>query len=387
MKRFFLFLLLCGIFLTTCGPPMFVEQPLESSILNNDLNKAALEESISLGTDFILAHQKPEGNFDYEYDFATQSYAENDHQVRQAGALWGLALIHAYAPSEELSQAIQMSLSFFKIHSQQNQSGFFIVYPNAKEGDTGTIALLCLSLTDYLRTPDINHSLAKDLEVDLQAYLDFLLSLRKKDGQFYSSYNFETGQPNDDPSPYYDGEALLALIKAAKYANRQDLAELAQESAKAMYEAYVETTLAEGLDSKDTKGFYQWGSMAFYELYTSEWSRDEYAEWTLAMADWMLDTHHVLERTKNTGYAYEGLIHAWELARLTKDKDAMKKLSAAIEQGLSTLMQWQINPEDSLDPFALGGVRNEADGTTLRIDVTQHQMHATLLALKFLFSQ
>jgi hypothetical protein len=31
----------------------------------------------------------------------------------------------------------------------------------------------------------------------------------------------------------------------------------------------------------------------------------------LRLADWMIDVHRTLIRNKNTGYAYEGIIHAY----------------------------------------------------------------------------
>ena len=150
-----------------------------------------------------------------------------------------------------------------------------------------------------------------------------------------------------------------------------------------MVKVNVEAALAEDPDSDTTKGFYQWGSMALYELYTSEWSSDDQADWTLAMATWMMDTHEILTRTKNTGYAFEGLASAYEVARLTGDEVLQNKLLMTIDTGLSKLRSWQIT--DSADPYAQGGIRNEAEGETLRIDVAQHQMHATILALKFIY--
>ena len=150
-----------------------------------------------------------------------------------------------------------------------------------------------------------------------------------------------------------------------------------------MYKTNVQAALTADPDSDTTKGFYQWGSMAFYELYTSDWSDKDQADWILEMAVWMVDTHEVLGKTKNTAYAFEGLISAYETARLTGDAELQNKLLMAVDTGLDKLLDWQIT--NSADPLANGGIKNETEGETLRIDVAQHQMHATILALKFIY--
>lgn len=370
-KKIFLLCLL----LTSCGPT--VHEEAYTPVLSTQ----ELEDSLNVGTQFLLNHQKEAGNFDYEYDFSTGTLTEDDNQVRQAGALWGLATIYQNNPTDEMAAAIEKGLNYFKTNSVLGESGRYIVYPGDSEGSTGTMALVVLTLVDYLRTEGSNPS----YESDLEEYLSFLLSLRKENGQFSSSYDFETGEGTKAPSPYFDGEALLATVSAAKYQSHSELAEDLEESAENMYEDYVEEALEDDPDSAETKGFYQWGSMAFYELYTSEWSKKDYANWTIDMAYWMVDTHDVLGRSKNTGYAYEGLIVAYELAHLTENKKAQDKLAAVVDEGLNKLTLWQVTPTDTADPLAIGGIRNETSGTTLRIDTTQHQMHAVILALKYLY--
>lgn len=338
------------------------------------LTEATLERSLALGAAFLLAHQKPAGNFDYEYDVRRRELNEGDNQVRQAGALWALTLIYQVQPSDELRLGIEKGLAFFREHSRRSEAGRYVAYPGDLEGKTGTVALVALSLIDFLRAG------ADDAyRTELDEYVAFLVSLRTDHGQFHGTYDLDTGAPRGEPSPYFDGEALLALVKAAKHAGHEGHAAALADSAAAMYTIHAEPAL-EGYRG-DIKGFYQWGSMAYYELYTSAWSRPEYAKWTVAMALWMVDTHDVLRRPGNTAYAYEGIIHAYELARLTGDTAARDKLAWVIDRGLGALTRWQI--WHSADPLALGGVPNEATGTALRIDVTQHQMHAVILALRY----
>jgi len=187
------------------------------------------------------------------------------------------------------------------------------------------------------------------------------------------------------------------LVKAAKYAGYQDLKDQILESAEAMYKNYVFDALKVDHDSNATKGFYQWSSMAFYEIYTSGWEGvEKYAEYAIDLAYWMIDVHDTLRRRRNTGYAYEGLASAWELARLTHNRAAMKKIGAVIDMALIKLISWQVEgpiPNDYLranrtrDAKAIGGVLNSRQRPFLRIDVTQHQSHAIILARRYIYSK
>lgn len=367
--------------------------------MEKKMTRDILDESLMLGTEFLLNNQTEEGNFHYEYDFANKSFNKDDNQVRQAGALWGVSLIHRENPSPKTKGAVEKGLTFFRNISQKDEKGnVFVVYPSESRGSTGTIALLVLTLTEILQT-DLSPAEREQYTQELNGYLGFLLTLRNENGQFYSRFNFETGEGFGDPSPYFDGEALLALTRAQKYTQIDGLADDIMESAAVMYDKNVTQARATDPDSNTTKGFYQWGSMAFYEIYTAGWSGHEiYADRTIELAYWMIDTHRTLQRTRNTAYAYEGMISAWELARLSGDTAAMEKIEKVIDTGLYKLTSWQmgssianthikrflaLNPEK--DSLAHGGITNKKDETTLRIDVTQHQMHAVILARRFVY--
>lgn len=371
MKKL-LFVLTIATVLTACGPKNYSD----SAPFPNRLTQNALEESLTLGTDFLIAQQTEAGNFNYQYDFITKTFNQDDNQVRQAGALWALTLLYANDPENQaLKEAAEKGIAYFETHSGENDAGRFVAYPGETQGKTGTQALFVLSLLTY------------GAENKLEPYLDFLLSLRQNDGRFYSKYSLDTGTATGDPSSYYDGETLLALAKLHKIKEDRDFTKLVQESAESMYEDHVLNALDEDPDSDETKGFYQWSSMAFYELYTGPGKKTRYADWAIELAYWMVDDHELLSARNNTAYAYEGIIHAWELARLSGDQKAEEKLASVIDEGLFKLTTWQVTPERIEDPLAIGGIPNEKNGATLRIDVTQHQMHAVLLALKFLFAE
>jgi UDP-N-acetylmuramoyl-tripeptide--D-alanyl-D-alanine ligase len=346
----------------------------------------------------MLRHQNPEGNFDYEYDWREASYSPDDNEVRQAGALWGLALLYQHRPTAELAAAVEKGLAFFESHAKQNSRGMRCVgYPGKSAPGIGTVALVALTYIENLSAQ--GGSIAPDRralhETRLTGYLAMLRQGLNRDGLWYGGYDPATCSPSGAPSPYSDGEALLTLVKAAKYAGHGELEDLALRAADDGYLHNVKEALASDRDSDTTKGYYQWSSMAFYELATSGWPGvDRFVPRVFELADWQIDVHQTLTRVRNTGYAYEGLIPSFDLARRRGDKLRSDKYACVIDLGLERLVSWQVGgplatpytgASGSDDPEAIGGVQNERHEPGLRIDVTQHQMHATIFALDLVY--
>ena len=83
--------------------------------------------------------------------------------------------------------------------------------------------------------------------------------------------------------------------------------------------------------------------MAFFELATSGWpDTEKYGDYVMELADWMIDVHKTLKRRRNTAYAYEGIIHAYELAVQRKETQRAEKYAQVIETGLRKLTSWQV---------------------------------------------
>jgi UDP-N-acetylmuramoyl-tripeptide--D-alanyl-D-alanine ligase len=375
---------------------LLLESPRSGSC-KRELTSDVLRRSQALATRFLLAHQKPAGNFDYEYDFQSKALSNDDNEVRQAGALWGLALSYAHEPSAELEAAVERGLAFFDQSSRRARGGRrCVAYAGADIGSTGTLALLALSYIDYLRAqpPGANDARNAQHRVRLAEYLKQLEKSQRRDGLFFGRYDTEGCAPQGEASPYADGEALLALVKAFKYLGFSELQPTLLRAAAAGRRLNIDAALEQDGDSNTTKGYYQWSSMAFYELATSNIpDMASYGDTVLRLADWMIDVHGTLWRLRNTGYAYEGIVHAYALAKQRNDARAAK-YACVIDVGLSRLLSWQVGGplassfanRGASDKQALGGAMNEARDSALRIDVTQHQSHALVLALRYVYA-
>ena len=346
----------------------------------------------------MLHNQKPEGNFNYQYDWIQREQVAGDRQVRQAGAMWGLALIYQAQPEPQIGMAVEKAMAFFERHSRVTPSGArYIVYPGNSIGLTGTVALCALTYIDYLRAAgtDLPAEKLQHYQQCLDELLSFLINARTEDNLWHKNYRVSDGQPFGDHVPYYDGESLLALVKSARYMERRDLKQMILDAAEAGYRYNIRDALQEDPDSDVTKGYYQWGSMAFFELATSGWpDTGKYGNYVLELADWMIDVHKTLKRRRNTAYAYEGIVHAYELAVQRQEAERTEKYASVIETGLRKLTSWQVGsplanrfirrrPTD--DPLAIGGVQGHGRESLLRIDTTQHQMHAVILARRYVY--
>jgi len=367
------------------------------------LTRETLLASLRLGCDFIVINQKEEGNFNYEYDFVAKEQSPGDNQVRQAGALWGVALCQQFAPAEKTRAALEKGLDFFFTYTVEGpENSLTIFYPGEKAVALGTVALTALAIIDYLRAeqgpaPDRR----RELESKLDGYLKFIAYMQFKGGDF--SFGLTRGVPTKigRSSSYFDGESQLALARAIKYLDKpgyeKEYLPVLQKAVMKTSKKYTVDAWRKKRDSDDTKGFYQWGSMAFYEYWDAGWENAEfYGDTVIALAWWMIHTHKTLLRSRNTGYAYEGLAHAYQLAKRQGDETARRDIARVIDKGLAKLISWQVEgpllQENSYlkkhrtdDPLAVGGVMNHRKKAPLRIDVTQHQMHALILALKYVY--
>ena len=373
-------------------------EEFKSSIIQTQLNCSILQDSLELGSQFLVNNQRQPGNFNYEYDFVRETQSTNDNEVRQAGALWGTSLLYQELHSSTLQDTFLKGIDFFKSCTIQDDTSLqWIAYPDDNEyGSTGTIALVCLSLIDFLRSsPEINSTVQVSLQQDFEKYLTFLLSLRMENGLFHQYYYLSNGTGYGPSSPYADGEALLTLCKAYNYQDQTHLKNSIIETAYRTYQNHIIDALEIDNDSSITKGFFQWGIMSYYEMLQTDWENiDNYSTVIISLADWMIDVHRTLERTRNTAYAYEGIIHAYIIAKEQQDNYHMNKFKNVIDVGLYKLTSWQVNgpiPNEYLknhttsDPLAIGGVMNHKEEPFLRIDVTQHQMHAVILALNHVY--
>lgn len=395
---------------------------------NNELwlNRDILLESLALGCDNLQANQLlPAGNFNYQYDFVQRTFDPTDSEVRQAGALWGLSLCYQYYfddGNNKYKAAIEKGLQFFMNltvpgpnHKGDDETTLMVRYPDAQatQSATGTNALFGLAMLEYLQTTTTtttngdNDDFVKEVREVLHKIIAHLVQAQlvsaPNSPHFAQAYYFGSQTFQQSSSPYFDGEVLLCLTKAAKYYDnaddQDDLRTLVEDSVFGIAKKYTLDAWASSVhDSDQTKGFYQWSSMALTEYCQSQWNNYKVAgDLVLALGHWILHVHNILQRTRNTGYAFEGLISAYRIAQDRGNTRIVQHLETAIDRGLYKITTWQVGgplqhennflqAHPTNEAMAVGGVMNAKNQAPLRIDTTQHQMHAVILALNHVYT-
>lgn len=366
-----------------------------------------IEQSLALGKRFLLSSQLAEGNFRYEYDWKRQKDSLDDSSVRQAGTLWALVLLHKDAPDPELAAAIRKAIAYFAKRSHDLPGGHRILrYPGEKAGKLGTLALIALSHVDFLRQEGAvppGGDEHKELEKNLRGYLKQILRAEDEDQHLLRGlYSLEDGsykKKKEKISPYYNGESLLVLSKWAQQLPDEEAQELWERIGRISKAGAVHVMEAEKNDDwKWLKGYYQWSSMAWHELLqTGKPQFQEYSENLLQYAEYVVQKHSGKAdrgRRFNKGVILEGLHPAIVEAQQRGDARGDKFRCWAL-RGLRSMVQLQVGhalvaPEVAdgrHQAVAIGGFQGNAKTPKLRIDTTQHSMHAVLQAKRMLHGQ
>ncbi len=369
------------------------------------LNREILQASFNSGNEYLINNQKPEGNFNYQYNFITKKLDNDDNQVRQAGATWGLSLNFQYKQDPDTKAALDRALKFFFDNTRKgfSEDSLFIVYPGQHASQTGTVALVSLAIIEYLRTEkagnvELGEDYKRELKSKLKGYIEHLKDMQMGNKRFSKFVLMPSKTKYPSSSPYFDGETLLCFVKAAKYLGFTDLIPLIEETSVFLAKYYTMDQLQLEPDPTLTKAFFQWSCMAFWEYQDAKWANYKlYRKYVTTMAWWMIYAHHTLHRTRNTGYAYEGIIHAYLIAKEDNNSRILNDLANTIDIAMYKLISWQVNGPLSFenrllrnnptnDKLANGGFMNHRREPLLRVDVTQHQLHAIILALKYVYN-
>lgn len=382
-------------------------QSNETALTQDDMSQA-----LSLGGNFMLNQMHPSGDFVYLYDYKQgketqdEDYGDMVNPVREACGLWGLSLMvldnvfEGGEASQPLLTGLRKTLEFFAANSKTfNDGRRIVVYPGLEKGlgKTGTLAVWALGITDFLRT-----KLPTDAErqTHMEHLKGILISLKasvKSDGRVHRKYRHEDGQFFREHSPHFDGEVLLALVKAAKYLGFEEYWPTVKLMVDGGFKKNTEKGLQAHDDNDNMKGYYQWSGMSWYELLTSK-KADEYSAYRDRMIDyalWLVNDHKLLDRTRNTGYAFEALIPAYSIAKESQRADAVSTLGCAIDRGMRRISGMQLGHPLAtgmaktalLSDQIRGGVQDAFKSAKLRVDTTAHQMHAAILARRLLAGQ
>ncbi len=362
------------------------------------VTKEALERAVELGRGYFINSQKSDGNFIYLLDLSNGETLHKDNAVRQAGALWALCSLARERYNEPTGRAARLGIDFFAKNVRSFANGTqCTVYPDTTMIQTGMVALFSLSLIEYLRGQGeyMDADTRMRYQGLLDAHLNYLKSMELPNGSWASHFETKLSLRGIRTSPYYDGETLLAYIKAAKYMGRSDLIPRINMALPILVKRYTLECWKPGGDPDLSKGFCQWGMMSMDEYYSTDWNEHDsfIKDASLSYAWWLIHETSLERKNGNTGYSLEGLIGVYNIQKSSGNKVNADKIRGVIERVMSRLLTLQcasplashngaLSSISKLPEGAEGGIISSDFEPTVRIDTHQHQMHAMLMMLK-----
>lgn len=316
--------------------------------------------AINLGGEWFLNNQN-ENFIYYEYNFSKREYLENNHPLREMGAMWSIATLSEFLEDDKYTLLANKGFTYFENYIEKDEEDDFSYVYVTDDIKLGYSAFMILSLLK------LSHEKKED---HLEQIGNGILFLQQENGElrtfFYSDQN--TGKD------YYPGEALVALMAMYNYTSDKKYL-YAVEKALPFYKEYFK--------NNQNTAFVPWQTRAYYSFY-QETGNSKAAEFVFEMNDYMLNQNSPKSNCSNfefpngitTAVYLEGVNKAYLLAkRLNDEKRAICYLNF-IKEASAYIIALQITESD--DKKALGGFRGNEQSTTLRADRNQHAVMALM---------
>lgn len=352
------------------------------------LSNVDMQRIITDGVDWIIASQEDNGHFRYEYAPFAGEYLQGDNTVRQAGTVFALSEVYRkqIKPDSSLGEAIKSSLGYLgdrTIESNRNDGDFLCVtsFGGSRRCDLGGTALTLLAVLNYVEVvPDKQRSYQSRID----GYVQYLKTAKFSNAGFSNRYQPGVGF-SEEESPFFNGEAMLALVRYYEFSSDPEIKQLLEELF-----AYLSTKEFES-------PLYLWIMAALKDMQRL-WPQESYVNYATRFTQQRVDDsarRHGL--THNYCAPLEGMVSARSILIHGESDGVLKRLDREIDYWLAESSELQIQKnhpyrlnrsESSLrlekivdEDIAHGGFLTSEDVLTQRIDFTQHCVSAYLQKL------
>ena len=374
------------------------------------LTRTALKRAAGAGLDYVVRHQKENGQFLYYYEARGDSYRDHEHpdrdpsknpyynELRHAGGamllLYDYKLSHNADLLPHVRKAIDWLLSTAVIYttSEGKQGEYFYYNQKSKLGGSG-IGLYLLSEYQQI-TGD------KTYEPHAKRLADHLNAQVLPDGEFiyYNIYLNKPVTPEENRnyfSFYYPGEAIIGMAAYYKYVAKDpaEKAHIADKIGLAMRFLMIERPKRYAAHYTSLPSD-SWLMMGINELWDApELRNDIYREFVYQDADKMAKLMYKPEDAlypdypgafyyKYGDYPFadgarcEGLLAAYLLALKSGDEERAAKYGEALKLAAWATMHLCNTPESVYSVpnpgMTVGGIRFKHVRQWFRVDTIQH---------------
>ncbi|MCA9354241.1 MAG: hypothetical protein KC877_01845 [Candidatus Kaiserbacteria bacterium] len=348
------------------------------------LDTAEKRDIIAAGTAWTVASQEENGHFGYEYAPYDGVYLRGEGMVRQAGTLFMLSEVYLQQTEKDprIATAIEQAIDYFE--SISLEEGSFWCIKNSERStkcELGSASLALIGLVNYVTAVPEKEKVYESL---IENYFNYLRVAKFVGKGFSANYDAEDSFSAKE-SPFYNGEAMLALVKYYQYRPDNEVKDMLQETFEHLRKQEHESPL------------YLWIMAALKEMKVL-WPNEAYVTYAKDFTNERLVSaatrHHL---THNYCAPLEGLVSAYSVLEGTADDELLTQLYDEIQYWLSrtTALQvgrttpYRVNTIDGVlqlqtvtDPAqAYGGFLTGEEVLTQRIDFTQHCVSAYLQTL------
>lgn len=360
--------------------------------ISASLTPAQLRNAIKAGADWAVASQEETGHFKYEYIPASDTYRADDNMVRQAGTLFMLSEVYKAQADKDpkIAVAIEKSISYFETVTRKG-NGTFSCIVKSEHSNVCTLGSTSLALVGILNYVDVLPQKKAVYKEQIEAYKNYLLQAKFKDAGFSASYTPARGFEKKESS-FFNGEAMLALVKYYRYRSDDEIQQI-------LFDSFAYLAAAPTYDNN----LYLWIMAALKDMQTL-WPNPAFAAYARRF------TIHRMAGTKtlhlnqhNYCPAVEGMTSAYSILKEQADGSYVSDLKTEINYWLARTEYLQVS---GTNPYHLavingvpqllrfpnlkvaeGGFLTGGDEVTERIDFTQHCLSAYLQALTAIESQ
>lgn len=359
----------------------YVEVKRLISVWPKESVEQKLEGSIKRVGAWFIRNQKPEGDFVYEQISATGEETENNHIVRQAGALYGLGHLYRFDKDPYISKTFERGLTYFqRLTATPGADMAVITYEDNTL--TNTTALVVLGLVEYMEA-DEQKKTTENLEY-LVRLSNYLVFTQTSEGAYVNDF-----VPKSIESDYNNGETMYALIRSYNLTQKEAYLLSVKRMANYAINYYGKQEF--------NSSFFSWGMAGFSYLYAID--KDErYWKFLRTGADqyfkvrgddyekYLKDNDAYLPIAPGSSVYLEGVNHIGWIAK-EKDPVLYRRLKKHVKKVLEYLLVYEINSPygkyKSEDIRVSGAVCAKDDCETTRIDFMQHNVSAMYLYVRF----
>lgn len=338
------------------------------------------------GGDYLLRHQRDDGDFDYLYHSDTDGVAKSYNLLRHAGSCYALfELFGATSDPRYLAagrRGVEALLRRSKGPRPDHQGErFTTITDEDEEAKLGGAALAMLAILRHREVANDDRWLPIAREL-----ARFVLFLQEPSGRFESKYFFDPAQAEGFESIYYPGEAILALtrlhdatgdrryLEAAHRGARWliDVRDAAKSTAELPHDHWLLMGLAELHPKTGDAKLLAHGQRIAEAILGAEHRNAPFPDWNGGFYD--------PPRATPTATRGEALVAMVRLAHANGlDGEPYR---AALLRFAAFQLRCQITPENSFflprPDRAAGGFRSGLAAADVRIDFVQHSVSALL---------